>query len=242
MTVNCDLEIVADNVRITNSLINGGVLNDVPAVGSFTIEDSTVDAGPIHYPEISGERALCCQHFTAARVELRRGYSGAWCEYYCMISDSWIHTGDTDEGGTAHESGVRQGSGTTSRAQSFIHNTIRCEAEIVAPDGGCSADVTGYGQFDTIQNNYLYRNLLEATPSGSYCAYGGSTATTYPDGANNEWRSNVFQRGPNGNCGVYGPTTDFAAGQRGNVFEDNRWDTGELIDPECTWSACTPQG
>jgi hypothetical protein len=231
--VDCVLDIAADNVRIKRSSINGGVLNDVPIAGSFSIEDSTVDAGSVHLPEVAGERALCCQRFTALRVEMRRGYSGAWCEYYCTIRESWIHAGDTDEGGSAHESGVRQGSGKTRRAQSFIHNTIGCVAGIVDPDGGCSADVTGYGNFDTIRNNYLYRNLLEHTPSGGYCAYGGSTATPHPDGASNEWIGNIFQRGRNGKCGVYGPTTDFAVGVRGNVFEHNRWDTGEPIrDPD----------
>lgn len=233
-TVNCDLVIATAGVQISNSQINGNVWIDDPTPNySFTITDSTVDAGPVDAVHNDGKRALGKSHFTAIRVETVRGIGGAWCEYDCTIRDSWIHGQDKDEGGAAHESGIRQGSGS---AQNVVHNTIICDAPDVAPDAGCSADITGYGDFATIQNNLLERNLLLATTGGT-CAYGGSSSPKpYPNGANNVWRDNVFQRSsfiqPSGHCGFWFAITSLDAGIRGNQWINNRWDTGELMPSE----------
>ena len=231
-TVNCrPLEIFARNVVIRNSKVNGGVWVDSPdQPGSFTVMDTTIDAGEVDGIVNDGPRALCCANFTAIRVEAIRGISGGFCEYYCEVRDSFICCQDRDEGGRAHESGIRLGSGTRPNSQRLIHNTIRCDGAEVPPDAGCSADITGYGDFNFIRNNLVERNLLEWSPSGGYCAYGGSTGNKpYPTGSNNTWRNNIFQRGPNGKCGVYGAITDLEAGRRGNTWTNNRWDTGELM-------------
>ena len=228
-TVNCDIEIAASGVVIKNSKINGSVVSE-NAGGSVTVTDSTIDAGDVNATGNDGPRAIEDRNFTLIRVETVRGISGGFCEENCEVRDSWIHGQDRDEGGQAHMSGFRQGSGTSPNSQRFIHNTIRCDAPEVAPESGCSADLTGYGDFATIQNNLVQRNLLEWSPSSGFCAYGGSTLSKpFGPGSNNTWQDNIFQRGPSGKCGVYGATTDFGAGLRGNVFENNRWDTGQLM-------------
>jgi hypothetical protein len=233
-TVNCYLEIKAPGVVIRNSLINGHVWIDDPNQGgSFTITDSTVDAGPVDATSNDGNKAIGKSHFTAIRVETVRGVSGIFCEYDCHIVDSWIHGQDKDEGGAAHESGVRMGSGSATAGQSLTHSTVVCDAPNVPPDAGCSADVTGYGDFATIQNNLVERNLLEATTGGA-CAYGGSTTgKPFPNGTNNVWRDNIFQHRnafqDSGHCGYWFAIIDLAAGQRGNTWTNNRWDTGELM-------------
>jgi Bacterial TSP3 repeat len=223
--VNCSLEIVAQNVEVRNSEVNGTVGIDGPD-RSLTVVDSTLDAGPVNANTNDGPRAICCRDFTLVRVETVRGISGGWCEASCTVRDSWIHGQDRDEGGHAHQSGFRLGSGGR-----FIHNTIRCDAPEVPPDAGCSADVTGYGDFDYIRNNLVEKNLLEWTESGGFCAYGGSTPSKpYSAGSNNVWQDNIFQRGPSGQCGVYGAITDGDFGKRGNEWTNNRWDTGESIN------------
>jgi hypothetical protein len=230
-TVNCYLEIRAKDVVIRNSLINGHVWIDDPDLDySFTITDSTVDAGAVSATSNDGNKAIGKSHFTATRVETVRGVSGIFCEYDCHIVDSYVHGQDKDEGGAAHESGVRMGSGSS---QSLTHSTVICDAPDVPPDAGCSADVTGYGDFATIQNNLVEKNLFEATTGGA-CAYGGSTqGKPYSNGTNNVWRDNIFQHRNafqnSGHCGYWFAIIDLQAGQRGNTWTNNRWDTGELM-------------
>src|SRR4051812_10072025 len=237
-TVDCDyLQIYAADVQIRNSRINGSVWVDDPHQGgSFLISDSTIDAGPVDRTHNDGRSSIGKSHFTAVRVETLRGVRGIWCEYDCLVQDSWVHGQDKDEGGAAHESGIRMGSGTADAGQRFIHNSIACDAPDVPPDAGCSADVTGYGDFAPIQNNTLTDNLFESR-SGGTCAYGGSSGNKpHSAGANNVFRHNVFQRGagnrgagPQGHCGYWFAITDLDAGQRGNAWIDNRWDTGESM-------------
>jgi hypothetical protein len=229
-TVTCSqLAIQAANVTVRDSQVNGSIVTANQG-GSVTVTDTTIDAGPVNQTVNDGPRAICCSNFTAIRIQAIRGISGGFCEYYCEVRDSFICCQDRDEGGVAHESGMRLGSGTLPNSQRLIHNTIRCDGDDVPPEAGCSADITGYGDFDYIRNNLVQRNLLEWTPTGGYCAYGGSTASKpYPTGSNNTWVDNIFQRGPNRKCGVYGAMIDLAAGVRGNTWTNNRWDSGELM-------------
>jgi hypothetical protein len=234
-TVNCAfLEIFAPHVQIRNSLINGSVWVDSPTQGgSFAITDSTVDAGDVGGTAEEGKSSIGKSHFVALRVETLGGIRGIWCEYECTVKDSWVHGQDKDESGVAHESGVRMGSGTAGAGQHFVHNTIVCDAPNVPPDAGCSADVTGYGDFATIQNNTVTNNLLGSSTGGT-CAYGGSSPDKpYPDGNNNIFKDNIFQRGPGnrgsgalGHCGYWYAIVDLTAGQRGNQWVNNRWDNG----------------
>jgi hypothetical protein len=229
-TANCNFEIKAPGVVIRNSQINGHVWIDSPEPNySFTITDSTVDAGPVDATHNDGNKAIGKSHFTALRVETVRGISGIFCEYDCTVKDSWVHGQDKDEGGAAHESGVRMGSGAPGAGQFLIHSTIVCDAPDVPPDAGCSADVTGYGDFATIQNNTHTNNLLGATTGGT-CAYGGSTANKpFPNGNNNVWKDNIFQRGSGRKCGYWFAMIDLDAGVRGNQWVNNRWDSGEAM-------------
>jgi hypothetical protein len=228
-TVNCDIDIATSGVVIRNSRVNGQVLSE-DSTDSVTVTDTTIDAGPVDATFNNGPRALMDRNFVATRIETVRGISGGFCAYSCTLQDSWVHGQDPDEGGHAHESGFRQGSSTSFRGQKFIHNSIRCDAPAIAPDAGCSADMTGYGDFDTIQNNYVTHNLLRDTPEGSYCAYGGNTASKpWPNGNHNEWVENVFQRGSNGRCGYYGAMADYTVGFNGNVFTGNTWDDGAAL-------------
>jgi hypothetical protein len=197
--------IEAANVTIRNSQINGAVWIDDPSQNySFTVTDSTFDVGLVNTStslENNASRGIGKSHFTATRVNVFKGGAGIWCEYDCSVTDSYIHDQDTDEGGHDHQSGIRQGSGGTGSGyagQTFTHNTVLCNAPDVAPDAGCSADFTGYGDFAFIQYNTVQKNLLLSTTGGT-CAYGGnSTGRPFVNGSHNVWQDNVFQRGPSG--------------------------------------------
>jgi hypothetical protein len=157
-----------------------------------------------------------------------------------------VHGQDADEGGATHESGVRQGSGvpnplaaSNGGVQTFTHNSVICEAPDVAPDAGCSADFTGYGDFNYIQYNTMHRNLLLSSAGGT-CAYGGNTTPRpFADGSHNVWTENIFQRGPSGrgttdgvgHCGYWFGIAHYDENLPGNVFTGNLWDTGETVVP-----------
>lgn len=229
-TVTCDpLIIRAANVRITNTKINGSVLVEAPDTGySFTITDSEIDAGPVQGTD--DDSGIGKSDFVALRVDVYGGKRGVWCEYDCSVTDSWIHDQSPDPSGMAHESAIRMGDGST-----IDHNSVLCNAPNFPPDAGCSADLTGYGDFAPIQNNTIHRNLFMATTGGA-CAYGGSSgddgSKPYGDqAANIVFEENVFQRGRGGNCGFYFPITDFDSTRPGNQWIDNVWDDGEPLPP-----------
>ena len=142
-----------------------------------------------------------------------------------------------DETGVYHESGIRMEQNTT-----LIHNTIACDAPIVPPDAGCSAGLTGYGDFAPIQDNLIQNNLFLPSTGGA-CAYGGSSGgKPYSDEASNiRFIDNVFERGTNGKCGVYFPVTDFDTSAPGNVWQNNTWSTGGAVKPYRQPTPSTPR-
>src|SRR5690606_37509766 len=135
--VNCSRwSIQAPNVVITRSLINVTVSTSDRGNGSFTISDSDIVIGAKMGTGVGDAR------FPATRVEVTGGNRSVNCFLDCTIEDSYVHGQFTDHSGKAHESGIRMGSGSVIRG-----NTIACDAPDVAPDAGCSAALTGYGDF-----------------------------------------------------------------------------------------------
>jgi hypothetical protein len=249
---NCgggDIRIEAANVQFKNTKIIGFPWIDDPAPNySFSVTDSEIDAG-------SGDNeGTGKSHFVLTRVNIHGAHRGAWCEYDCTVKDSWIHGQavgklNCNTAGCAwHESAARMGSGGPTAGQFFIHNTLHCDAPIVDANdpndpndtSGCSADLTGYGDFAPIQNNTVDKNLFMGTDGGT-CAYGGSSGIgikPYAGQANNiKFTNNVFQRGSVGdhgtrNCGYYFPISGFVSNRPGNVWTNNKWDDGTTLSPD----------
>ncbi len=217
--VNCTLRVQAPGVKITRSVINGTVSTDERGNGSFAISDSEVHIGAQMGTGIGEAR------FAATRVEVTGGNRSVNCYIDCSVTDSYVHGQFRDSTGRAHESGIRMGSGSVIRG-----NTIACDAPDVAPDAGCSAALTGYGDFAVVQNNIIDGNLFIGG-SGGYCSYGGSTpGKPYSNGTRDiRFTNNVWQRGNTGKCGWYGPITSFDSNAPGNVWSNNRWDDGTPV-------------
>jgi len=220
-TINCSLTIRAKGVKITRSVINGTVYGATNGSSSFTISDSNVNIGAREGTGIGDG------YFTATRVHVTGGTRSINCFINCTVEYSYVHGQFTDKTGVAHESGVRMGSGSVIRG-----NTIACDAPDVPPDAGCSAALTGYGDFAVVQNNTIDGNLFIAG-SGGYCAYGGSSqGKPYSAGVNNiRFTNNVWQAGSNGKCGYYGPITSFDSKAPGNVWSNNKFDNGKTVSP-----------
>ena len=239
--VSCTLRVQAPGLMIRDSRINGSVLgptNCQPlpatcAAPDFTIADSEViAAAATTQAEVNGVGQA---NFTLIRVTVSGGNRGVYCRFNCTVIDSVIGNQQIAQSPRIHASGIRQSQGAT-----IIHSRIHCSAPDTSSGGGCSADLTGYGDFEPVQSNLIEKNLFVATPGGA-CAYGGASGD---DGAKPYGRlsrdirfvDNVFQRGPVGdggrrNCGYYFPITDFDSARPGNIWSNNRWDDGGVVPP-----------
>jgi hypothetical protein len=221
-TINGDLVIRASGVVVKNTRINGTISTDENSSGySFTIQDSTVTA-----PQQIAT-AVGAVNFTMTRVEVVGGNRSVNCWKSCVVRDSYVHGQFRDSAGQAHESGIRMGA-----TNSIIHNTILCDAPDVPPDAGCSADLTGYGDFAAVADVLVQNNLFKAS-TGGFCAYGGSSSgKPYSNGAHDiRFIGNVFERGAGGKCGYWGAITDYNASRPGNVWSGNTWDDNTPLNP-----------
>ena len=225
--VNCDLTIDAAGVTIRNSQITGSVETvDANSNASFLLVDSIVDAGD------GPATGVGYKNFQMLRTEVYGGNRSVSCENHCVIQDSYVHGQFRDASGSAHESGIRMSSNST-----LIHNSIACDAPDVPPDGGCSAGLTGYGDYAVVQNNLIHDNLFKNT-TGGFCAYGGSSpGKPYSNGVNRiRFIGNRFERGVRTDhgemsCGRYGAITDFDHSAPGNEWIDNAYVDGTVINP-----------
>ena len=191
---------------------------------SLDIRDSEVVAGAW------SDGALWGSNITATRVEVTGGQHSVHCEDGCTIVDSWLHGQHNPADGSYHTNAflTNGGSGIVLR-----HNTLHCDSILNSTDGGCTADVSLFGDFGPVADVLVERNLLKANASSiSYCAYGGySPGKRYPVATGIRFIGNVFERGTNRRCGVYGPVTSFQSSAAGNEWTGNTWDSGEPLTP-----------
>jgi hypothetical protein len=224
--IDCDqLRLLAPNAAITNSIINGTVFSDCCYLnGSYTLTDSEVH-GPNAAATVVGEAK-----FKLLRVEVTGGSRSINCNDTCEVRDSFIHGQYDDTRGVDHESGIRQDNKAT-----IVHNTITCDAKPYPPDSGCSAAISGYGDFGTVQHNTISNNLIDGGPAGtmSYCIYGGSTrGKPYPNAHHIVVTDNILRRGPSKKCGIYGPVSDFDSKAEGSRWVNNIYDDGVPVPPD----------
>lgn len=227
-TINCALSIQATNVTIKNSRINGSVATPNGSLAySFAITDSEIIAPQATGIEVTG---LGEANFTALRVEVTGGNRSVYCRKNCTVQDSWLHGQNIADSPRIHASAIRQSQGGT-----ILHNRIHCSVDDTSSGGGCSANLTGYGDFEPVQDNTIEKNLFVATPGGA-CAYGGSSGDdgSKPYGhlaQNIIFKDNIFERGVSNNCGWYFPITDFDDTRPGNQWINNKWADGTVLPP-----------
>lgn len=235
-TVNCNLDIRAKNVTITNSKINGYIMVDDTRCGtaSFNVSDSTIHVGDINF------RGLIYCSYTATRVNVSGGQSMAFCDT-CTIQDSYLHHPLEDPAGAAANRAAHNSTVRMSKNAVIKHNTLWCYVkEYAQPNGqdtsGCSANQTGYSHDGAPPYNSRVEANLYMPTSGGYCAYGGSTTGETDKVRDIVFKDNVFKRsayagqgGPN--CGYWGAVTSFDASRPGNQWINNRWDDGTVLNP-----------
>lgn len=216
----------APDVRIEDSRVPRVESTATQVDPSFSVEvvDSEVVAGEW----IGG--AVWGSNLTVRRVEVTGGQHSVHCGSHCVVEDSWLHDQFNPDGEAAHNNAFITNGGTDMVVR---RNTLHCTPELNGTGGGCTADLSLFGDFEPVTDVLVEDNLFKANDESiSYCAYGGDApGKPYPEAADIVFRDNVFERGPNGTCGVYGAVTSFDAASTGNEWQDNTWDDGSPVTP-----------
>jgi hypothetical protein len=174
--------------------------------------------------------AVWGSHLTLLRVNVTGGQHSVHCSNDCVVEDSWLHDQYNPEGEEFHNNAFLSNGG---RNMVVRGSTLHCTAELNDANGGCTGDLSLFGDFGPIRNVTVENNLFKANNSSiSYCLYGGhSPSKKYPIATGIVITGNVFERGANNKCGVYGPATSFQSSAEGNVWRDNVWDNGGAVSP-----------
>lgn len=193
---------------------------------SFSVEivDSEVRAGAW----VGG--AVWGSNITVLRVEVTGGQHSVHCNDHCIVEDSWLHEQHNPPGEAAHNNGFISNGGTDMMLRG---NTVHCTSLLNATGGGCTADLSLFGDFGPISHVTVEGNLFGANASSiPWCVYGGhSPGKAYPEATHVVFTDNVFERGESRTCGVYGPVTSFQTDAAGNAWSGNTWDDGEELVP-----------
>jgi hypothetical protein len=230
------VNVYATNVTIRNSVIHGVVatITDFAPNASVTLDNVVVDAKDTNPPyQFANYFAVSGNNLILSHSEVRGGKGGGSCNH-CLVENNWIHAPWIPPGTEYHMSAWRLDQNGALR-----HNTLSCDFDPAgfSPEAGCSADLTGYGDFQAVVNNTIDRNLFMANPGKlGYCVYGGSGG--FPDkpygndAQNIVFTDNIWQKGAAGSCGDYGPVTGFDVNVPSNVWTNNKYDDGTTINPE----------
>jgi hypothetical protein len=234
--INCDVRVLTSGLVITSSKINGSINDEENDARSFSIIDSEVDAGAEQAP------AVWHTNLTVLRSNIHGGQTSVSCVDLCTVKDSWLHgqVHDLSKADQHFGAFLSNGGGSATKPSLVQHNTIVCDVPETHIGGGtssCSGDVNLFGDFGgvshyTMDNNFLGAGTVQGHPS--LCAYGGNSdvASGHKQPADNiVYTNNVFERGPFGTCGVFGPVGDIDMTRPGMVWTNNRYEDGVVINP-----------
>lgn len=221
--ISCGMLFIhAPGVQITNSRVPVINATDQPNTASVTLSHSDVVGGNW------SDGVLWGFNITADHVNVTGGQHSFHCNDNCTLTDSYLHDQYNPTGGSSHNNAFLSNGGTNMVVR---HNTLWCTPLLNNTDGGCTADVSLFGDFDPISHVTIDDNLLKANNSSiSYCAYGGEAPSKpFPHANHVSFTNNVFERGANNKCGYYGPITSFDPNQPGNVWSGNVWSDGTTL-------------
>jgi len=212
-------------VKIENSIVPRVESTKVDArwnaLSGVTITDSEVRAGNVNVGAVWG------YDLTVIRSEVTGGQHSVHCARDCTVEASWLHGQYNPDGRDFHTNAFITNGGANMVVRG---NTLHCDSTLNRTGGGCTADLSLFGDFEPVRNVLVEGNLFKANNSSiSYCLYGGATSSKPHKASGVKILDNVFERGPNRRCGVYGPFTDFDPRASGNQWAGNRWDDGSTL-------------
>ncbi|GAA4710708.1 hypothetical protein [Nocardioides conyzicola] len=222
-TRRCDAILVrAPGVEIRRSLLPRVDATD-GGDSAVTLIRSTVDGGRW------SDGAIWGYNITARRVEVTGAQHSFHCAGNCRVIRSWLHAQYNPAGESYHNNAFISNGGSR---MVLRHNRLACTPQVNSTDGGCTADLSLFGDFDPIRHVRVIHNLFVANSTGiSYCMHAGYNPDK-PHGDDPSYvvvKDNVFQRGTNRKCGVWGPVTSFRRSGVGNEWTGNRWEDGRVV-------------
>jgi hypothetical protein len=232
-------------VTIKNSKING-YMDDTDSCqasrcGPVVMTDDEVDTSQIQIDRAN----VGFDNVYEWRINNHGGNGPDACNGNCAIYDSWEH-GLVVQGAFHMNAVGSNGTGAGNRL-TVEHNYLSCgwdQAAVLAGtngSAGCTSDLAMLPDFDPVTLTAEYNYFAPAQTTGayaqyqpSYCLYPGQ-GSQKPYGTIDDYIAyNVFARGPNGQCGVYGPIYgwDNTGKDSGNVWgPGNMWDNGVALNP-----------
>ncbi|MEV4275083.1 DUF4082 domain-containing protein [Actinoplanes xinjiangensis] len=218
------IQVYAANVTFRNSIIKQAVETNAGGA-SITIVDSEVRAGATSRAAVSGTDV------TVLRSEITGGQHSVRCDNDCLVQDSYLHDqfNDPDSSFGYHNNGFLSNGGT---GMVLRHNTLWCSPPDNEIGGGCSTNLSLFGDFEPITDVTVENNYFHATPGGYCGSFGYNPGKNFGDNPTGVVvRDNVFERGPSGRCGGVGPATSFLTTGPGNLWSGNTWSDGGPVDP-----------
>ena len=177
-----------------------------------------------NHENLRDDVAVGGSYLTLKRVHIHRWPRAMWIgEGNVWVEECYMHDLTVDGSG-AHIENIYVAGGAN---QTYIRNRLISNAvSLSGGSGSISASLAIYNEswatfpelnYIVIENNYLESD-------GGYALYGGAcVGKGAPYAKNTVVRGNVFGRGIQRNCGVYGPVTAFDPAQSGNLWINNTW-------------------
>jgi hypothetical protein len=216
------------HVTLHNVVMNGTV--DVEAeTASMTVTNSEIHGGDWIGPAMTG------YNYDVSHSEVTGGQQPSICDGGCDWDVVYAHGPHYFAELDAHQSAWATTGNESLVPMSVTNSTLWCDVPVAPTGGGCTSDLALQPNFGPIQDVTIHHNLLPMTESGSYCLTGGHGTLDYSDFAPLDNHvvitDNVFGKGDNGRCGVFGTADAFGASSPGNVFSGNTFTDGTVVSP-----------
>ncbi len=172
-----------------------------------------------------GDVAVGGSDLTLKRVWVHRWPRAMWVgEGNIWVEECYMHDLTVDGSG-AHIENIYVAGGAN---QTYVRNKlISNRVPINGGTAGISASLAiyneGWAPFPDLDHILVENNYFES--DGGYAIYGGACVSKLPKpyAKNTVVRGNIFGRGIQRRCGVYGTSTAFDPAQPGNLWEGNTW-------------------
>ena len=162
-------------------------------------------------------------------MDVTGGQHSFHCNNNCEVTDSWLHDQYNPDGGSYHNNAFISNGGHT---MVLRHNTLHCTAILNSTDGGCTADVSLFGDFDPIDDVLVENNFLRANNSSiSYCAYGGDSDSKPYVAHQRPVHQQRLRARRQPQVRRLRPSDVVRPNAAGNVWSGNVWDSGEAVNP-----------
>lgn len=165
------------------------------------------------------------------------GKNSLECAAWCYAENNYMHDQYHTSSGPHEQAYLNSGGGTNSNV-TLKHNSMSCYSTA----GNCTADLALFGDDNIVSGITIDDNLFIASKDSSFSwsvYLGYQPGKAYPNPNHIVFSNNIFQRGANGLGGDAGPVSSWmraADGGTGNIWSNNKWDDGTVLNEPPTAS------